>query len=126
VGLGGEGLISIDPKNGPSGSLVFSSKVKVEDLTWNNDGTKLYAAQDTNLWVSDGQRVEKACDLPGHTEALEMLPDNRLLIGVHGKQNLLEFEVIDIDTCDLVQQVGIPTDYDDVEGIAWPTKACAK
>lgn len=122
----GDGLISIDPQNGPDGTLVFSSKLKVEDLTWNNDGTLLYAAQDTNLWVSDGQNVEKACDLRGHTEALEMLPDNRLLLGVHGNKNILEFEVMDLATCELVQGVGIPTDYDDVEGIAWAAKACAK
>jgi len=122
----GEGLFtitllpnSIDPQ------LVFSSDVPIEGLTWNNDGSLLYAAQDSNLWKSDGQTIEKACDLSGHTEALEMLPNNLLLIGVHGEKNILAFEIIDLATCDLVQGVGIPTKYNDIEGIAWPEKACA-
>ncbi|EDN72822.1 hypothetical protein BGS_0480 [Beggiatoa sp. SS] len=106
--------------------MVLPSSVQIEDLTWNNEGTQLYGAQDTNLWVSDGQNVEKACDLPGHTEALEMLPDNQLLLGVHGNKHILNFEIMDLTTCDLVQGVGIPTDYNDVEGIAWPEKACAE
>ncbi len=97
----------------------------IEGLTWNNDGTLLYAAQDTNLWKSDGQTIERVCDLSGHTEALEMLPNNLLLIGVHGEKNIFDLKIIDLGTCDLVQGVGIPTKYNDIEGIAWPEKACA-
>ncbi len=54
-----------------------------------------------------------------------MLPDNLLLLGVHGNQNILNFKVMDLATCDLVQGVGIPTKYDDVEGMASP-EACAE
>lgn len=121
----GDGLISIDWQNGSTGTLIFPSPVGVEGLTWNQDGTLLYAAQGSTLWVSDGHMVEKACDLPGQTEALEMLPDNLLLVGVHGKNKILEFKVMDLITCDWTEGVGISTDYDDVEGIAWSAaKAC--
>ncbi|RKZ85162.1 MAG: hypothetical protein DRR19_16745 [Candidatus Parabeggiatoa sp. nov. 1] len=95
----GDGLISIDPKKGPNGTLEFPANVKIEGLTWNNDGTLLYAAQDTNLWVYDGETVEKTCDLSGQTLALEMLPNNTLLIAVHGKKNVLEFKLMDFATC---------------------------
>ena len=118
----GDGLILIEDGQG---TLIVPSKVKIEGLTWNSDGNLLYVAQGTNLWVYDGERLEKACHLPRQTEALEMLSDNRLLIGVHAHKNILNFNVIDLATCDLVPGVGIPTDYDDVEGIAWPAKACA-
>ena len=121
----GNGLISIDLQKGITGTLIIPSTVGIEGLTWNSDGTLLYAAQGRTLWVSDGKTVEKACDLPGPTEALEMLPDNQLLLGIHGNKKILDFKVMDLSTCDLVPGVGIPTDYDDVEGIAWPAKGCA-
>jgi hypothetical protein len=122
----GDGLITITlPPEEIDAQLVFSSDVPIEGLTWNNDGTLLYAAEDTNLWKSDGETIEKACDLPGHTEALEMLPNNLLLIGVHGNKNIFEFKIMDLATCDLVQGVDIPTQYNDIEGIAFPEKACA-
>ena len=121
----GDGLSQIDTQTG-IGTLMIPSLLAVEDITWNNDSTLLYAAQDTHLWVYDGKAVTKTCDLPGHTEALEMLPDNTLLVGIHGQTKLLEFQAIDLATCETVLGVGIPTDYDDMEGIAWPAKACAK
>jgi len=121
----GDGLIQINPQTGV-GTLIIPSSVAVEDITWNNDNTLLYAAQNTNLWVYDGKEVKRACDLPGHTEALEMLPNNTLLVGIHGQTKLLEFQAIDLATCEAVLGVGIPTKHNDVEGIAWPAKACAK
>jgi len=121
----GDGLIQINIQTGV-GTLMIPSSLKIEDITWNNDDTLLYGAQGTELWVYDGGDMEKACDLPGQTEGLEMLPKNTLLIGVHGQNNLLDFKVIDLASCDIVAGVGIPTEqYDDVEGIAYPEKACA-
>lgn len=121
----GDGLIQIDTQTGV-GTLMIPSPVAVEDITWNNDSTLLYAAQDKHLWVYDGNAVKKTCDLPGHTEALEMLPNNTLLVGIHGQTKLLEFQAIDLTTCETVLGVGIPTHYDDMEGIAYPVQACAK
>jgi murein DD-endopeptidase MepM/ murein hydrolase activator NlpD len=122
----GDGLISIDPKKGPNGTLEFPANVKVDGLTWNNDGTLLYVAQKTNLWVFDGKTVEKACDLSGPTPALEMLPNDILLIGVHGNKNVLKFKLMDLETCMLLQEIDVFTEYNEIEGIAWPAKACAK
>ena len=121
----GDGLVQVNPETAVS-KVVVSTDVQVEDLTWNNDGTLLYIAQDTHLWVYDRVEIKKACDLPGHTEALEMLPNNTLLVGMHGQKKLLDFQVIDLETCKTIIGVGIPTEYDDVEGIAWPAKACTK
>lgn len=121
----GDGLIEIDSATAAS-LLIIPTDVQVEDLTWNNDGSLLYAAQDTNLWVYDGESLQKACDLPGHTEALEMLPDNHLLIGMHGNKNILDFQIMNLATCDLVQGINIPTKYNDVEGIAYPAETCTK
>jgi hypothetical protein len=124
----GDGLLEIDPDTAKS-DLIVSTKIKVEDLTWNNDGTLLYAALDDKLWVYDpnSQKFSKTCNLPGHTEALEMLPDNHLLIGVHGNQNILDFQVMDLASCNfnLEASAKIATDYNDVEGIAWPKQACS-
>jgi hypothetical protein len=121
----GDGLIKINPKTAAS-QMIISTDIQVEDLTWNNDGTLLYVAQDTHLLVYDRVEIKKACDLPGHTEALEMLPDNTLLVGIHGQKKLLDFQVINLETCETVIGVGIPTEYDDVEGIAWPAKVCSQ
>lgn len=121
----GDGLLKINPTTAVS-QLIVPTDVQIEDLTWNNDGSLLYAAQDTNLWVYDGENLQKACNLFGHTEALEMLPNNHLLVGVHGNKNILDFKVIDLATCNLVQGVSIPTNYDDIEGIAYSTKTCTK
>ncbi len=105
----GEGLISIDPQSGPNGTLVLSFPEQIEDLTWNNEGTLLYASQDTNLWVADGHSVKKACgDLPGHTEALEMLPDGSLLLGIHGEEGIIQFQAINLETCEIVFGMDIP------------------
>ena len=54
-----------------------------------------------------------------------MLPDGTLLLGRHGSEKLLEFQSLDLETCETVMGVGISTESDDVEGIAWPATACA-
>ena len=38
---------------------------------------------------------------------------------MHGRSNLLRFEVIDPQTCEIKMGVDVPSGYDDVEGIAW-------
>ena len=121
----GDGLISIDPQKGPTGTLELPTNVKVDGLTWNNDGTLLYIAKETTLWLYDGETVKKACDLSGYTQALEMLPNNILLIGGHEKKNVLKFKLMNLATCQLIQEIDVPTEYDDLQGMAWPAKACA-
>jgi hypothetical protein len=122
----GDGLISINPPNSV-GTLIIPSPILIEDLTWDSNGTRLYAVENNTLWISDGETVKKACDnLPGQVEALEMLPDGKLLLGIHGNKSILPFQAINVETCEIVFRAGLPTEnYDDIEGIAWPEKACA-
>jgi len=121
-----DGLVSINLQNGATGTLVISSNIQIEDLTWNNDGTLLYGTQNNNLWVYDGNTVEKACyNFPREVEAIEMLPDGSLLLGIHGNNNILQFQALNLETCEIVFGADIPTDYDDIEGIAYSAKACA-
>ena len=120
----GDGLISIDPSTPSSSTLELPSSAKVEDITWNPEGTQIYGSQNTNLWVYDkaNNSVQLKCsNLPGETEALEMLPDGTLLLGIHGKKEILQFNAFDVETCTDVASVDIPTSssLNDVEGIAW-------
>jgi WD40 repeat protein len=121
----GDGLISIDNLDTtPSFTEILRSSAKVEDITWNPEGTLLYGSQNTNLWVYDkaNNSVELKCsNLPGETEALEMLPDGKLLLGIHGEEEILRFQSMNIETCEIEAGVNIPTssNLNDVEGIAW-------
>lgn len=115
----GAGLITLDPVNPANHQMVIPSEVAIEALTWNTDGSQLYAAQDTHLWAYDGKNIEEACELPGHTEALEMFADDTLLLGLHGKKAVLQFKLLDLTTCEMTEVADIQTGYNDVEGIAW-------
>jgi len=127
----GKGLITIDTETGKGTMVKAFPDIKVEDITWNNAGTHIYAAENTNLWVYEHatQTARLACNnLPGETEALEMLPDGSLLLGIHGEEKILQFQAINVETCEIVFGVDIPTSptINDVEGIAWPIKACSQ
>ncbi len=52
-------------------------------------------------------------------EALDTLPDGTLIFGFHGNTGLT-LGVIDVTTCQIIAEEEISTDYNDVEGIAWP------
>jgi hypothetical protein len=54
---------------------------------------------------------------------LDTLPDNTLIFGLHDKTGL-PLGVIDVTNCQIIAEIEITTDYNDVEGIAWPEKAC--
>ncbi len=125
----GEGLITIDTDTGKGTMVKAFPGVLVEDLTWNVAGTHIYASENTNLWVYEHatQTGKLACsNLPGETEALEMLPDGTLLLGIHGAEKILQFQAINVETCEIVFDVDLPTSasLNDVEGMAWPINAC--
>jgi YD repeat-containing protein len=129
----GDGLILIDPATG-IGDLIYASKRKVEDLTWNLDGTTLYIIEKNQLLAystETGYLTGLNCQLPGgEIEALEMLPDGEMLFATH-QNKLLNLHALNPDTCQLLG-VKISTQIDDdsqiklddVEGIAWPINAC--
>ncbi len=127
----GKGLITIDIDTGKGTMVKAFPGVLVEDITWNNAGTHIYAAENTNLLVYEHatQTVGLACsNLPGETEALEMLPDGSLLLGIHGERKILQFQALNLETCEIVFGLDVPTDatINDVEGIAWPINLCSQ
>jgi alpha-tubulin suppressor-like RCC1 family protein/chitodextrinase len=123
----GDGMITIDLATG-EGTLQIDYDAKVEGLTLNKDNI-FYGAIGNELWVYDQatNQLQVACDnLPGETEALEMLPDGLLLMGIHQDKSS-SLHAFDVNSCQLVPNVNVPTHpFDDVEGITLPTKACAK
>lgn len=125
----GKGLITINIETG-QGSLVKEFQgILIEDMTWNNTDTHIYASENNNLWVYEQatQTAKLACNnLPGETEALEMLPDGTLLLGIHGEEKIIQFQGINVETCEIIFGIDIPTSptINDIEGIAWPINAC--
>ncbi len=130
----GDGLVTIDSTTGKT-NLVATHSGEVEDLTWNTAGTMLFGVENVRnnpdagvkLLAYDGNTVTTVCEELTQSleiEALDTLPDDTLIFGLHGK-NGLPLGVIDVDTCQMTAETEIATDYNDVEGIAWPTKACA-
>ena len=125
----GDGLIQINALTGAA-TLELAYTEPVEDITWDNQGSTLYAVVNSKLLAYDGQIITQLnCTLPGgEVEALEMLPDGRLLFGIHN-DNSLSIHALDISSCELTG-VAIDTKVDgmrlnDVEGIAWPIATCS-
>ncbi|MFK5968640.1 MAG: hypothetical protein QM487_00745 [Candidatus Marithrix sp.] len=120
-----DGLIQIDPVTAIS-SLIIPYAGKVEDISWDNAGKVLYAIQDKKLvaYNSQAEKFTIDCPLPnGEIEALEMLPDNRLLLGIHDDENFSIY-ALDVDSCEIeIGKINPSTDIYkpiDIEGIAWP------
>ena len=125
----GDGLVTIDSTTGKT-NLVATHSGEVEDLTWNTAGTMLFGVENlrnnpdagVKLLAYDGNTVTTVCEELTQSleiEALDTLPDDTLIFGLHGK-NGLPLGVIDVDTCQMTAETEIATDYNDVEGIAWP------
>ncbi|OQY48847.1 MAG: hypothetical protein B6247_24625, partial [Candidatus Parabeggiatoa sp. nov. 2] len=125
----GDGLITIDTTTGKGTLDTPAPKMPIEGLAYNNDNTVLYGAAQTDLWKYDpvAKTLKLACtNLPGETEALEMMPDGNLLLGTH-RDKTLSLHLFNPNTCQVIIGADIPTSqFDDVEGIAWPIKACTK
>ena len=120
----GAGLITINTNTG-KGHLELSSPVRVEDLTIsrNTDNTLFYGAVQTDLWQYPPLKISCAGKLPHETEALEILPDNRLLFGTHQDQTF-SIHLFDPSNCSVVADFDILTPFNDIEGIALPENAC--
>ena len=102
--------------------------VRIEAMSWNTAGTVLYASDTKNsnktvLWAvtMPNMAVVSVCDhlLNGiQIEALETLPDGRLMSGVDGGNTFWLF-ALDVGTCD-VEAVPVQSSfYTDIEGIAY-------
>ena len=125
----GDGMITLDLTTG-AGTLVIPSDVLVEGLTLSKEQgrTVFYGSVNTALWVydMDAETLEVACtNLLGETEALEMMPDGLLLMGID-KDKSFSLHAYDAKACEVVIEADMPTNqFDDVEGIALPVQACA-
>jgi hypothetical protein len=123
-------MITIDPTTG-IGTLVITSDVLVEGLTLSKETSRtvFYGSVNTELWVydMDADTLEIACtNLLGETEALEMMPDGILLMGID-KDKSFSLHAFDAKACQVVVEADMPTNqFNDVEGIALPIEACAK
>ncbi len=127
----GSGLIEIDTQTG-KGQLVLAYTGPIEDITWDNEGLLLYGVEQNRLLSYNNQTNELTtltCRLPGgEVEALEMLPDGRLLFGIHDDQTV-SLHALNLETCQVVG-TSIKTQVNgiilnDVEGLAWPVQACS-
>jgi len=122
-----QGLIQINLVNAV-GSLIIPYEGPVEDMTWDNEGKILYTIQHQTLVAYDSQdnhgKFTIDCPLPkGEIEALEMLPDNRLLLGMHDDKTFSIY-ALNIDSCEIeIGQINPSVDIAkplDIEGITWP------
>ena len=80
----------------------------------------LYASSRKTLFAynpNTNKLTQIAKNLPGPTEGLDMRPDGRLALGVHGSLTIYAYDVI---AKQVVPAENILTPYNDVEGIAWP------
>ncbi|MDM8561480.1 XDD3 family exosortase-dependent surface protein [Candidatus Parabeggiatoa sp. HSG14] len=137
--------------------MVFPTKGEFEDITWNEDGTKLYAVHNQKAGdpdansdsdakqtligydISTGNVSEVCSDTIGklvtescsEIEAIDMAPNDSLIIGYHGCETLPVFAKLDPATCELTATAELKIPYDgilggipDIEGIAWPCPIC--
>lgn len=135
-----EGLFMIvDPASSLDTEMMYIHASEVEDITWSLDGSILYAIENNTDGDPDGPgadaglilwKYDLAADtltsicadlLAGATEveALETLPDDSLAFGMHGQTSVI-VGAINPTTCKVVAAQEIATNYDDIEGIAWP------
>lgn len=127
----GDGLIRIDLPSVDS-TLIVDYQGEMEDLTWNIAGDVLYIVGNlshspdtgTELLAYDTSRgtLNTICQQQTQQreiEALDALPDDSLIFGIHGESELL-LGAINPETCQITASKNISTDdYHDVEGITW-------
>ena len=100
----------------------------VEDLTWDNTGSVIYAAEANNLWkyTYATRELDLVTSLPKGVRAIEimeMMPDGNILIGQQNKtgESSLGLESLNPNTALIEAGINIHTgDYYDIEGVAWP------
>jgi len=125
----GDGLVTINTTTGQA-NLEVPYLGEVEDLTWNTAGTVLFGVENlethsdagVRLLAYDGNTVTTVCQELTQSleiEALDTLPDDSLLFGLHNRTSL-PLGALDVTNCQIIAEQEIATDYNDAEGIAWP------
>ena len=124
-----QGLFCVDVKELLDTTATVQLKMpftdKIEDLTWNQEGTELYLAHKNQLLRYNGTwDATLLCSLTSERkiEALETTTEGLLLVGIDGDNIIYELDLTNISndaTCP-IEPFDIPaTSYKDIEGIAW-------
>ncbi len=113
-------------------NIILPYQEELEALTWNGNGTILYAVanfdQSTIVWAyKPDEEAENAvstvCNnlinsLGTEITTMETLQDNTLLFSFHENDNL-NLVAIDVQTCKVVKQTEVFTDFNKIKSIAW-------
>jgi hypothetical protein len=98
------------------------STMRIDDLTWNEEGTVLYLAQRNKVLRYEGNETKPTlfCTLPEKRkiEAVEMIPGNVLLMGIDGKD--IVYTAVNVDNnknCIIEPFDTLETPYQDIEGM---------
>ncbi|NJO17320.1 MAG: hypothetical protein HC877_16720 [Thioploca sp.] len=130
----GNGLFWVDVAQLPLlPQFEWLSTMRIDDLTWNEEGTMLYLAQRNKLLRYEGNKAKPTliCTLPEERkiEALEMTPGNVLLMGIDGKDIVYTVNMDNMDNMDSDKNCVIEpfdtleTPYQDIEGM---TLGCSR
>lgn len=115
-------VLDIEAESKITAELKWTSKKKIEGLTWNNDGTALYLAQKNQILHYDGIEITPLCSLAeGKIEALEMTLNNSLLLTKDGDNVIytLDPNQNNNNRCSIEATNFSTTSYKDIEGMAW-------
>jgi Leucine-rich repeat (LRR) protein len=126
VWANGDGLFTIEVDQIENGVCQTTQKIasnaKIEGITWDNQGQKLYGAQRRALYeyIYETGTLEKSCDrFPSDVEALSMLANDSLLFAVH-QSNDTGIHAFDIESCSIAESAFLANSpYNDIEGISW-------
>jgi subtilisin family serine protease len=125
----GEGVIQINTDTG-AGTMKTPSPLRIEDITWSNDGQFLYGVEGTLVHkyeYATNDVIPAICNnFPSEVEAIDMLPDGHLLFALHDEGDT-SIHSFNIDNCSIGVSVeiqhpvdsSIETPYSDIEGITW-------
>lgn len=105
----------------PNQSVI--ENLNIGDMTWNSTGDMLYAVADMSLYQFNPNTgtLGMLCDntLPSEVEAIEMLPDGRLLFALDDAKDV-GLHSFNVSSCEIEHSAYIEnTPYNDIEGIAW-------
>jgi hypothetical protein len=119
----GQGLFCVELPD-TNAQLKMHSTDKIEDLTWNQEGTELYLARKNQLLRYNGTGDPTLlCSLAGgrKIEALETTTEGLLLIGIDGDNIIYKLDLANISNeaiCPIEPFETLATSYKDIEGIA--------
>jgi len=137
----GSGLIKINSVSGVA-TLKMAYAGEIEALTWDAAGTTLYAAENIHQSQADAEHddlgmrlwrydvdsgvITEACELDAlsaEIEALEALREGHLLFSYHGDNKIYSGTIVfpTTSTCDIIQFEPIITQFNDIEGLAYPS-----